>query len=565
MTGAIGAEKAEILNVTVGEPTALSPAVGQNCSSLAVSRTGAVAAFYPPRPSARPEVYRVSTDGGVTWGEELRSPEILGGGACGTGLREGGVIRMCGSAAPGKTDPPAAQRIRFSDDFLHYDVEEATVSVPKAALHTKWAKFYPGFDKGKIVQLPDGDLLAPMYGDLEGDVAYRTMLVRSSDGGLTWEYYASVAYEAEDPNPELVGEFCGYCEPSLAQLADGRLVCVMRTQGTHLPAEYRPLYISWSDDVGKTWTKPVPTAPHLMNIWPTLAALDNGVLACVYGRPGFHVVFSMDGGRTWGYRVSFSHRSVNEIAGMVDMVKAGPNRLLAIGGTEEGTKVFPITVERVTVSPARVALAGRVVDEGGGPIAGARVERSPNRYVADSYTQPEEGAKLDKWGLAPEITGVPELRYQSIRDENGFATIETDGEGRFRFEAVEMGELILTVEAKGFAPRFRRVTVAPDVEPQEFRLEPGRSVRGRVVGEKGDPVPGICVVIKRSHIHTDGDGFFHWAVRSPVPDEVTVRVFRAHVHRPTVGGGTGGYEPLEGTLSLSQIEGQPIVLTNAGN
>ena len=107
------------------------------------------------------------------------------------------------------------------------------------------------------------------------------------------------------------------------------------------------------------------------------------------------------------------------------------------------------------------------------------------------------------------------------------------------------------------------MTVAPDVEPQEFRLGPGRSVRGRVVGEKGDPVPGSCVVINRSHIHTDGDGFFHWATASPVPDEVTVRVFRARVHRPTVEGGTVAYQPLTDTLSLSQIEEQPIVLTEA--
>ncbi len=42
----------------------------------------------------------------------------------------------------------------------------------------------------------------------------------STDGGLTWEYHGTAGYEATDPNPELVGEFCGYCEPRLAQLPD---------------------------------------------------------------------------------------------------------------------------------------------------------------------------------------------------------------------------------------------------------------------------------------------------------------------------------------------------------
>jgi len=92
MTVSSPAEETEILKITVGASTTLSPVTKENCSSLAVSRTGAVAAFYPPRPSTRPEVYRVSSDGGLTWGEELRSPGIFGGGVCGTALRQEDVI-----------------------------------------------------------------------------------------------------------------------------------------------------------------------------------------------------------------------------------------------------------------------------------------------------------------------------------------------------------------------------------------------------------------------------------------------------------------------------------------
>jgi len=550
MAGSAGAETTEILKITVGEPTTLSAVVTGNCASVAVSRTGVVAAFYPPRPSARPEVYRVSTDGGLTWGEELSSPGILGGGACGTGLREGGVIRMIGTATPEPQDEKAPHRILFSDDFVDHETERATVSVPGAVIQT-WDMEYPAFANGKILQLSDGSLLAAMFGRLKGDKKHRAMLVRSTDKGLTWQYYSTVAYDANDPAPELAGQYVGFCEASLAILRDGRLLCIMRTQGTHVPVEYRPLYVSWSEDLGKTWTKPEPTQPHLMNISPTLAVLDNGVVACAYGRPGFHVAFSTDDGHTWRDRISFSHRGEPIILGQGDMVKVGPNRLLAIGSMEEGTKVFPISVERVKVSPARVPLAGRVLDEAGTPISRALVELGPNRYVADSYIQPEEGAKLDKSGAAPEIVGVPELRYYSIRRDNGYPTVETDTEGRFRFEAVELGELILTVEAEGYAPQYRRVTVVPDVGPQDVRLNPGRSVRGRVVSEQGDPLPGFCVVIRRSHIHTDADGFFHWAADGPVPGEVGVEVLRKRDTR---------YEPFKDTVSLSQIEEQPITL-----
>ena len=82
----------------------------------------------------------------------------------------------------------------------------------------------------------------------------------------------------------------------------------VRTQYAHTPAEYKSLAVCWSDGQGKSWTKPVATLPHLMCISPTLATLDNGVVACEYGRPGFHVVFSLDNGHTWQGRISFSHQ-----------------------------------------------------------------------------------------------------------------------------------------------------------------------------------------------------------------------------------------------------------------
>ena len=76
--------------------------------------------------------------------------------------------------------------------------------------------------------------------------------------------------------------------------------------------------------------------------------LDNGVVACIYGRPGVHVVFSTDQGHTWTNRVSFSDLPEPETTGYADMVKVGPNKLLAIAGVGPGgTRVFPITVERV--------------------------------------------------------------------------------------------------------------------------------------------------------------------------------------------------------------------------
>ena len=393
--------------------------------------------------------------------------------------------------------------------------------------------------------------MATMFGNLVGDEQYRTMIVRSSDSGKTWDYHDTVAYDPNDPDPGLVGGYCGYCEPSLALLPDGHFLCIMRTQGAQFNGEYRTLYVSWSDAQGKNWSKPVPTEPHLMNISPTLQVLDNGVVACQYGRPGFHVAFSLDNGHTWQDRISFSDLPEPIITGQFDMVKVGPNRLVAVGSDAEGTKVWPVTVERLKVSPAHVALEGRVLDQQGKPVTGATVERSPNRYYPDSWLEHPTG--LDPWKATPLTVGSPVLGYRSIREENGYPTVQADAQGQFRFESVKLGEYVLTVEAGGYAPEHRHIKVGPEAKLQEFHLKAGEKVSSRVVDNKGHAVAGACVVLNRWHIHTDSAGFFHWSVEAPLPDRVEIRVDKRY---------SGQYEILKATVPFSQLERQPIILKN---
>ena len=159
----------------------------------------------------------------------------------------------------------------------------------------------------------------------------------------------------KDPHLELPGMYAGACEPSVALLPNGQLLAVLRMQDAHFPGEYKPLYVCWSDGLGKTWTQPTPIRPHLMNSQPTVFVLDNGVVALEYGRPGCHVAFSLDNGRTWQDRVSFSKFVTGpgrlkktpeapatgpgpSVTGQFDMVKVGKNGLVVIGNDEEGTK-----------------------------------------------------------------------------------------------------------------------------------------------------------------------------------------------------------------------------------
>jgi len=156
-----------------------------------------------------------------------------------------------------------------------------------------------------MLELPDGRLLATLYGYFEGDTVpitgfkptegffkYRTLLVESRDQGASWSLVSTVAY---DPS---IGQE-SFCEPALLRLADGELICIMRTGYTH-----DPMYLCRSRDDGKTWTKPVSTG--LRGVDPRLLLVSNGLVACAYGvkeyegnRRERRIMFSSDGGRTW--------------------------------------------------------------------------------------------------------------------------------------------------------------------------------------------------------------------------------------------------------------------------
>ena len=293
--------------------------------------------------------------------------------------------------------------------------------------------------------------------------------------------------------------------------------------------------------------------PHLMNISPTLATLENGVVVCQYGRPGFHVAFSLDEGHTWQDRISFSHLPEPIITGQFDMIRVGPNEVVVIGSDDEGVKTWPIQVARRRVSPTHVELSGRVVDANGSAIVGALVERGPNRYTADDWLEDEE-AKLDLWKSAPRLIGNPLLAYRSIEETEPHPIVRTDADGRVRCANVPLREYVLTVEAEGFAPQVRHVSVKPESGARDFTLKKGRRVRGRIVDENRAPVPGACVVLNRWHCHTDARGVYHWSVKAPLPDQVAVRVYRRYARR---------FGTLRATVPLGELESQPLTLKAA--
>ncbi|MHC9044334.1 sialidase family protein [Microbacterium saperdae] len=123
--------------------------------------------------------------------------------------------------------------------------------------------------KAPIVELASGDLLSPLYGTTSTDGRERATVVRSTDGGLTWDTANEVTLG--------VGSIA-YQEPYLTVLGTGEIIATIRT--TSIP---RRMYISRSFDDGYTWTTPVATDIPAESHSQTL--LSDGSMLFTYGSP----------------------------------------------------------------------------------------------------------------------------------------------------------------------------------------------------------------------------------------------------------------------------------------
>ena len=133
------------------------------------------------------------------------------------------------------------------------------------------------------VHFSDGRVFAPVDLSIGHDKA-GAGFVESRDNGESWSYISFIP-----PDSDVEGG--NFCEAGVTVTKSGKLVCVLRT-GTDLP-----LYQSESADEGRTWSKPHRLQAH--GVAPYHITLSSGVLACSYGRPDNHIMFSIDEGQSW--------------------------------------------------------------------------------------------------------------------------------------------------------------------------------------------------------------------------------------------------------------------------
>lgn len=129
-----------------------------------------------------------------------------------------------------------------------------------------------------VTELSSGDLLLPIYGHQTG-TKYQCGVARSTDGGATWS------------STHLIPDSEHLTEPDIAELQDGRLLCVMRAEMSH----------SFSTDGGRTWS-PAGTGLLPRGHATDLLLTREGVLLCgireqPHSRTG--VLISTDFGKSW--------------------------------------------------------------------------------------------------------------------------------------------------------------------------------------------------------------------------------------------------------------------------
>jgi Neuraminidase (sialidase) len=274
-----------------------------------------------------------SSDGGKTWEKGPLGPL----NKMAIDLGNGEILSINGNMIPQKDGKLTVTYQRSTDNGKSFEELKGVADIPlSTSMGTdNESPRVPGMMMHHgIVQLPNGDLLASTYGNYKGDnipidaypvelgcMKTRTVVVTSSDKGKTWGNPITVAYDTmlgALNRPDITGnQFTivpavtqeGFNEADLTIAPNGDIICVMRSGGasgegimTIFPT---PLYMSRSSDNGKTWTPPVGIADRGSN--PSIITLENGILVCVYARPGVWVIFSDDNGKTWKGATQVDH------------------------------------------------------------------------------------------------------------------------------------------------------------------------------------------------------------------------------------------------------------------
>jgi len=157
-------------------------------------------------------------------------------------------------------------------------------------------------------------------------------------------------------------------------------------------------------------------------------------------------------------------------------------------------------------------------------------------YSRQSVLVMEDGALLSGWVTNTEGTPIEGASVFTGEDRfnNDAPKTTTDSQGRFEFQhflpQLQRTNVVLTVQAKGYAPELKVLPVFPGMQPVEIALSPPHTIRVRVVDPNGNPVTDALVDVddwrkNRSvswQSKTDDTGRFIW--NEAPADEINIDI-----------------------------------------
>lgn len=129
-------------------------------------------------------------------------------------------------------------------------------AIPPVNYATPWVA-----TSAKVVELPDGTLLLPVYGNTPTDALPSITVLRSRDGGRSWPTSLEVPVAAHPAGN-------GFNEPAIELMGDGTLQLAIRSNNVG--------YWTSSRDGGRTWAPATPTDGYHEQASDLLAVREGG-------------------------------------------------------------------------------------------------------------------------------------------------------------------------------------------------------------------------------------------------------------------------------------------------
>ncbi len=275
-----------------------------------------------------PRGVRVSRDDGRTWSETQVVCDGLGGLRNGTEPASASIIRTASGVLAIVYLDSTTYQFKW-DDATNQPLDGCCLevwairSLDEGKTWTDRQRILEGYNPNffGFIQTREGRLVATVPHLVRDPGRYVACSLNSDDDGKTWTRSNLIDLGGH-------GHHSGAMEPTVAQLSDGRLLMMIRT-------EWGRFWEALSDDGGNAWRTVRPSQLESTSAPGFLLSLRSGRLAFVFndkaGRTNLRLTWSEDNGQTWADPVVLARQPGGQLS-YPFCIERGPGELWVIAG-----------------------------------------------------------------------------------------------------------------------------------------------------------------------------------------------------------------------------------------